>query len=463
MDIVIPHQFLSFSTIVVLTLGLTSCGHAEWTAYNPEKGQKEAQSSDQNSPIIRERRKVADTQIEPSAPHTGWTSTDPGRTVKVSADLSSSLETSKADRLPEIRSAAERFSTPPIEWTPVQVRVQSDEEEINEDVDRLLRQNNDWYPTIHRNSPLSNVVTDSTQTQSYLGELHGLIRAESAPVATQPIKLSGHLIESMTVPETSPSQMKGSLVFLDELKELVEDGSITDETRVVVPSKAETNVQSTALPFEEIDVPSIPEPEILINESPVSPVPAASVDVDEEVEVVAQAYNPPAVPPTPEDSEKLQTLEEDEARYRLSNLFAPVTDIDLEGPSTEPPKDIADFTTPQSNPESRLKTEAYLATATRPLSPAYFVGPTFSAVHPPRNTYCFTHNPLYFEDPNLERCGIGCGCFTTVKSAACFYADAVFLPYTLIVTPPRTCMPTLGDCPTCCEFDSDAYFREWKW
>ncbi|MEW4489241.1 hypothetical protein AB1L42_14260 [Thalassoglobus sp. JC818] len=463
MDIVNRNQFLSFSTIMALTLGLTSCGHAEWTAFNPDKGRKETQSSDQETPTKGQHQQIDGPEIRPSNSHAEWTSTAPDRTGNIEAKISISSASSKAADLPTIRSNTERFSTPPVEWEPVQVKVQSDEEEINEDVDRLLRQSDDWYPTLQRGNVLSNSSNDSPQTESFLSELKGLIHEDPIQASPQPIELSRHLIDSKIQPVASPVQMKSSLIFLDELNELVEDGSIQEETGVVVPSKAELKAQPMKLPSEAIETPSAIEPEILINESAASPIPAATVEVKETVEVVAQVYNPPAVPPTPEDNQGLPTLEEEEARYKFSNLFAPVTNIDLEGPSTEPPRDIADFTTPQSNPESRLKTEAYLASATHPLSPAYFVGPTFSAVHPPRNTYCFTHNPLYFEDPNLERCGIGCGCFTTIKSAACFYADAVFLPYTLIVTPPRTCMPTLGDCPTCCEFDSDAYFREWKW
>ncbi|MBX3443867.1 MAG: hypothetical protein KF774_15780 [Planctomyces sp.] len=68
---------------------------------------------------------------------------------------------------------------------------------------------------------------------------------------------------------------------------------------------------------------------------------------------------------------------------------------------------------------------------------------------PARYTYCFTHNPLYFQDANLERCGQGHGCFQPVVSAADFVGRAFLLPYMMVVRCPGDCETTLGDCPTC--------------
>ena len=93
----------------------------------------------------------------------------------------------------------------------------------------------------------------------------------------------------------------------------------------------------------------------------------------------------------------------------------------------------------------------------------YVMGPVVGVSAPSRYPVCFQHNPLYFEDPNLERCGVSNGILTTTYSAAKFLRSTIALPYLVVATPPKTCMETLGDCPTCASFDSDAYFREWKW
>jgi hypothetical protein len=61
----------------------------------------------------------------------------------------------------------------------------------------------------------------------------------------------------------------------------------------------------------------------------------------------------------------------------------------------------------------------------------------------------FSHRPLYFEQPNLERCGTGCCCLTTYASAAHFFGSVVLLPLHAVLDPPCRCVPTLGDCPTC--------------
>ena len=46
-----------------------------------------------------------------------------------------------------------------------------------------------------------------------------------------------------------------------------------------------------------------------------------------------------------------------------------------------------------------------------------------------RRTTPFSHRPLYFEDPDLERCGNGLGCLQNPVSALRFMGDALLLPY----------------------------------
>ena len=97
-------------------------------------------------------------------------------------------------------------------------------------------------------------------------------------------------------------------------------------------------------------------------------------------------------------------------------------------------------------------------------SPHYYLtAPKYSVSRPNRMLYPFRNNPLYFEDPNLERCGISHGCLTEVSSAGHFLFNTVILPYRVAAQPPCECVPSLGDCPTCNEFDSSAALPPWSW
>lgn len=74
-----------------------------------------------------------------------------------------------------------------------------------------------------------------------------------------------------------------------------------------------------------------------------------------------------------------------------------------------------------------------------------------------RNQYPLFFNPLYFEDPNMERCGQGFGCLTEFVSAARFFGRVPVVPYMMGANPPLSCVPSLGDCPTCHAFGCNAY------
>ncbi|MEZ6130495.1 MAG: hypothetical protein R3C59_17555 [Planctomycetaceae bacterium] len=83
--------------------------------------------------------------------------------------------------------------------------------------------------------------------------------------------------------------------------------------------------------------------------------------------------------------------------------------------------------------------------------------PAASPYYPRRNVYPVHHNPLYFEDPNLERCGQTNGCLTDVASIMHFAGRVPILPYLMTVNHPRSCVRAKPDCPTCHEFALDAY------
>lgn len=73
-----------------------------------------------------------------------------------------------------------------------------------------------------------------------------------------------------------------------------------------------------------------------------------------------------------------------------------------------------------------------------------------------RDSYALHHNPLYFEDPDLERCGVSHGCLTPAVSAVRFAADTVLLPWKMAADPPCSEVRTLGDCRTGAEFPAEA-------
>ncbi len=73
-----------------------------------------------------------------------------------------------------------------------------------------------------------------------------------------------------------------------------------------------------------------------------------------------------------------------------------------------------------------------------------------------RESYVLYHNPLYFEDADLERCGASSGWLTPAASVAQFVVDAALLPYRMAVDPPTSKVRDLGDCRTGSEYSADA-------
>lgn len=86
-----------------------------------------------------------------------------------------------------------------------------------------------------------------------------------------------------------------------------------------------------------------------------------------------------------------------------------------------------------------------------------FVPLPWNVTHPPRNSFSFRHQPLYFEDPNLERCGESYGCLTEVVSIAHFAGRIPLLPYMMASDNPHKTVSALKDCPTGCSFGPNAY------
>ena len=76
-----------------------------------------------------------------------------------------------------------------------------------------------------------------------------------------------------------------------------------------------------------------------------------------------------------------------------------------------------------------------------------------SAPRPNRYKVGFRHQPLYFEQPNLERCGKAHGIFQNALSGVHFIANTIALPYHMGQKKPKCIVPTKGDCYTCQSFD----------
>ena len=70
-------------------------------------------------------------------------------------------------------------------------------------------------------------------------------------------------------------------------------------------------------------------------------------------------------------------------------------------------------------------------------------------LRPDRYTVCVMHQPLYYEQRNLERCGNGCGYFQNAISGIQFVANTMTLPYHLGQQCPDCLVPSGGDCLTC--------------
>ena len=144
----------------------------------------------------------------------------------------------------------------------------------------------------------------------------------------------------------------------------------------------------------------------------------------------------------------------------VSSIFQPITSVQLNGLSTDPPSrprndnaSVAELPRPENKACQFM--DAY--------APTFYETPMrYGAQRPTRNAHVFWHRPLYYEDPNLERCGQANGCLTTAVSTVHFVTAIAFTPYLTGATHPATCVQSLPDCPTCQSFDCRAYWPGWS-
>ncbi|AMV20497.1 hypothetical protein [Planctomyces sp. SH-PL14] len=162
---------------------------------------------------------------------------------------------------------------------------------------------------------------------------------------------------------------------------------------------------------------------------------------------IAQAPPPPVAPPggksAPiEEGDGPMPSRKEPARARTESeiaamLRAPVADISVDDPTQDP-------ATSNERPDSL---------AAKYAAPGIFVSNwTWPEPRHQRYTYPFYHTPLYFEDANLERCGLGYGVFQPWVSSGRFIGQTFIWPAAMFHRCPYEHVVTPGDCRTCEKF-----------
>jgi hypothetical protein len=120
---------------------------------------------------------------------------------------------------------------------------------------------------------------------------------------------------------------------------------------------------------------------------------------------------------------------------------------------------LGDSLTQLSDSGEHLPTPESLHEGARISAPVehHFVPAPWVGSHASRNTFQIRYQPLYFEDPNMERCGDSHGLFTEATSIAHFAGRIPLLTYMMASNSPHECVNALPDCPTCSQFGTDAY------
>lgn len=164
-----------------------------------------------------------------------------------------------------------------------------------------------------------------------------------------------------------------------------------------------------------------------------------------------------SVAPTPNTSARPYTSIAPDQRCNgvegvgISALFQSMSSIRVNGLSTAPPVQPRQSATLTAQLERPVDVACQYMD---PFSPAYYsTPPRFGAHRPSRDTHVLMHQPLYFEDANLERCGQTSGCLTTACSSVHFATSIAFVPFHMAVEHPHSCVPSLPDCPTCHSFE----------
>lgn len=378
--------------------------------------------------------------------------------VENSGNLWQSLDDS--ENVPEAEPEAEprviHTEQSELVTTIVREKTTAIDENIAADVERLLNQDENWYmPTQGASTDLqSRSFTESSgvvESMNYLDELRELGEVRSPWIQSSVVPAeqeSPHEVD-FNNDSRSPDTRK---VFIDDLEKMAYENlnSSNDDLDGFAPpfmedleelfSNRQLPVQSVSTKKIALDGFAPPFMQDLEDLYFNRQLPLRSVST----QMIAQ--NEPSENYSPSSTKK-----NDISAEQMNSLFPSVSEISIAGKSTAPPKK-SDIKQPENRAPEYMDN----------LIPAqYTMAPIFGVAAPSRYPHCFTHGALYFEDPNLERCGISHGCFTNARSATLFVCRTLAMPCLVLKTPPRTCMASLGDCTRCAEFGTDAYFREW--
>ncbi len=159
-----------------------------------------------------------------------------------------------------------------------------------------------------------------------------------------------------------------------------------------------------------------------------------------------ELYEQDAEVPNPEPAPEDAPIEN-----QVQDLFQPLNAVHVAGHSSTPPV---------------LPDDAEMGSLAHPddLSvtyhdegvPGYYMTVGYGIRRAPRNTHRFYAHPLFFEDPNLERCGRSNGGTTTACSVVHFASRVALSPILMLRSHPCDCVCMLPDCPTCYKFPCNA-------
>lgn len=227
--------------------------------------------------------------------------------------------------------------------------------------------------------------------------------------------------------------------FRDALSRKAVDSSPLDPQ--LPPFAPEQNNTAPSVEFKLTPLPEVlPLPEVAPIEQPVQQI---ALEAGEPVEEPGLFI----IPPSPQ-------CENPGGKSVLGvgdELFRPLTAVKLAGRSSEPQRTSGEDVT-LDIPENVACN--YLGQGA---THAYLTPPLLCATSPYRSAYPFCHNPLYFDDPNLENCGRGWRCFTSGRSSVLFLGQTAMLPLHMLIDCPRDHVRALPDCPSCHRFKLDAY------
>ena len=284
----------------------------------------------------------------------------------------------------------------------------------------------------------------------------GLIASELIPVKPNAHASQSHYLEQLHSLVCEDEQVAGS--YLTDLNQLIARDSkwllAKDELIDLNPGAAEPTLMSgdylSDLQRLVEGLPIRPRQTNLVSESQYSQSPYGPTLVQSQS---GRKYF--RIPPPSE----AECRDPEPSRHApVDALFTPVHQVQVYGPSTAPP-----IVTRRANSDELELPPDFACKWAGEDAPVYYYAQGYGVCRAPRNTHRFYNNPLYFEDPNLERCGISRGCLTTASSAVDFAWQTVLMPYRATVQHPSDCVAALPDCPTCYNFGSDAYVSKWSW